>query len=157
MVPSPRKAAGRPLTSGPRGLGRAALPLAQLAVQHQQARTILAHHAKLLGQQPTGLFLLHLLLHEPIEEDGAGEVPLVHREPVDLVDAGGDLLLVLVGLTEDVARRGEVGGRAGERLELHLAAPVEHVIEDLHRVLGSPPAPGPASTGRGPGRFAPSQ
>jgi hypothetical protein len=122
------------VTSGRRGLGGAAA-LAQLAIQHQQSGAVLADHPELLCQQAAGLLLLHLLLDEPVEEDPAGEVALVHGETVDRVDAGRHLLLVPVGLLEDLPGRGEVGGRPVDLAQGHLAAPVEEMVEDPERVL----------------------
>src|SRR5918997_5852712 len=96
-----------------RSRGGLDLALAQLAVEEEQGCVVLAGHPEPLDNVGGRLLLLDLFGDEPVEEDLRREVVLPHRELVQVVDAGGYLLLVLEGLLEGVE-----GGAEGVRWRL---------------------------------------
>ena len=92
-------------------------PLAQFAVEDEQADRGLAHHLQLLDDRfDLGLFL-DLLGDEPLEEGLGGEIALGLGQLDQAVDQAGDLALVLVGVLEDLQHGAPFGLGGVDRLE----------------------------------------
>jgi hypothetical protein len=88
-----------------------------------------------LNDLPRRALLLHLLGHEPLEEDLARVVAVLLSHPVQAVDHHRHVHLVGERRLERLLRRAEGGLRGVDPRERHRAAAVDDVPDELQRVL----------------------
>src|SRR5215210_7076794 len=118
----------------------AATAFAQLAIQQEQGGAIFTGHPQPLDDVGGVLLFFYLLRDEPAEQDLRRVVVLPHRELVEVVDAGGYLLLVFQGLLEGIERGPEGVGRLFYGPKLNGLAAIQQELEELHGVLQLLPA-----------------
>ena len=76
----------------------------QFLVQHEETITIALNHLKVVNDGLRIFLFLYLLVNKPFEHALGGEVVLRERYGIEIIDEGGDLLLVFKGLLKKIQR-----------------------------------------------------